>query len=75
MNQMGVFILLNFMFYHCFFPPSSAQAQASAGLSLALFAQFTRLAAADPSTQNSKEVAGNYQNLLYNICRSTLVEL
>ena len=52
--------------------PSSAQDPATAGLSLALCSAFPHT----PPTpiRTSSEIAGNEQNLLFNIGRSTLVE-
>ena len=53
--------------------PSSAQDPAPAGLSLALFSAFPH-PPPPPPTRASSEIAGNEQNLLFNIGRSTLVE-
>jgi hypothetical protein len=50
--------------------PSSAQDPAPAGLSLALLSAFPH----PPHPRTSSEIAGNEQNWLFNIGRSTLVE-
>jgi hypothetical protein len=56
---------------------SFCQAQPKPQLSwaeLALFSSYTS-PPARPASQNSSEIAGNQPNMLFNICRSTTVEV